>query len=488
MKIGDHIKPAELLDAVLSGIHLELNKASREKTIRCYEYLHGKIDRSENPIYGVNTGFGSLCNTVIPEHQLEELQKNLLISHACGMGDEVNTDIVNLMLVLKVLSLSKGHSGVQIKTVEKLLDLYNQQITPVVYEQGSLGASGDLAPLAHLSLPLIGYGEVRQNGEIKSADFLRDNTFHLKAKEGLALINGTQFMGAYGVYCIVKGIRLISVANHIAAMSADAFDARMDPFLAVSHEIRGQVGQQQCAEEILQILSGSSIAQKKKTQVQDPYSFRCIPQVHGASLDVLTHAEVIFEREINAVTDNPNIFPEEDMILSAGNFHGQTLALQLDAAAMAIAEIANISERRIYKLISGERDLPAFLIGNPGLNSGFMIPQYTAASIVSQNKQLCSPASVDSIVSSNGQEDHVSMGANAATKCLRVLENTISVLAIELIVAAQALEFRRPERSSEAVEAIHIMLRQQVPFIEQDDYMHAILKTGRKFLLEEMLR
>lgn len=486
MEIGGHISIQEVEKIVSSNVKLQLSEDARKRTQHCFDYLHDKIKRTDKPIYGINTGFGSLCNTIIPTEELELLQINLLKSHACGTGDTIPVNIVRTMLLLKVLSLTKGHSGVQVATVEKLLDFYNNENIPVVYEQGSLGASGDLAPLAHMALPLIGIGEVWKDGDKVSAAFLADSGYNLKAKEGLALINGTQFMAAFGVHCVAKGLRLISVANHIAAMSADAFDARIEPFMACSHEIRRQKGQLACAAEIYELLKDSPLQQHEKQHVQDPYSFRCVPQVHGASLDAIRCAEEIFTNEINAVTDNPNVFPEDDLILSAGNFHGQTLAIQLDHLAIALAEMASISERRLYKLISGERGLPAFLIKNPGVNSGFMIPQYTAASIVSQNKQLCTPSSVDSIVSSNGQEDHVSMGANAATKCYKVLQNTITVLGIEAMAAAQALEFRRPTMSSSGIERLHEQIRKKVSFLHQDAYLHNEIASCRS-VIENML-
>jgi histidine ammonia-lyase len=486
LKIGKHITPADILDLSRTSEKVYLDDDAKLLVEKCYAYVQDKITRSESPIYGVNTGFGSLCDTVINHTSLEQLQVNLLLSHACGMGEEIPSDIVRIMLLIKALSLSKGHSGVQVETIEKLLHLYNEDILPIVYEQGSLGASGDLAPLAHLSIPLIGEGTVRDKGVEKDAIFLADSNFSLRAKEGLALINGTQFMGAFGVYCTVIGIKLVKMANRIAALSVDAFDCRLDAYHDLSHTIRNQNGQMICAKEVLDYLGGSTIAREEKSQVQDPYSFRCIPQVHGASLDVLLHAEKIFDDEINAVTDNPNVFPDEDLILSAGNFHGQTLAIQLDTMAIALAELANISERRTYKLVSGERGLPSFLIENAGLNSGFMIPQYTAASIVSQNKQYCSPASTDSIVSSNGQEDHVSMGANAATKCYKVLQNAITVLSIELQTAAQALEFRRPSTTSPNLEELFASYREVVPMIEKDAYMHPLMKSSRDFVVKKL--
>lgn len=470
--------------------NISLSQNATASIAKCRQYLDTKIENPDAIYYGINTGFGALCNTQINVSELEQLQYNLLRSHACGTGDYVPQHIVKLMLLLKIQSLSYGNSGVQVETVERLIWLFNNDILPVVYEQGSLGASGDLAPLAHLSLPLIGEGEVwvkSQNGfEIKqSQDVLVKNNLSpikLKSKEGLALINGTQFMLSYAVWCVWKGKHLLSRANEIAAMSVDAFDCRMEPFNHLLHEIRNHTGQIAIAEIIRKLLDKSEIGNKQKTQVQDPYAFRCIPQVHGASYDTLAFAEQVITNEMNAVTDNPNIFPDEDLILSGGNFHGQPLALMLDYLAIALAELGSISERRTYQLISGQRGLPAFLTPNPGLNSGMMIPQYTAASIVSQNKQLCTPASVDSIVSSNGQEDHVSMGANAATKCLRVLNNLSTILGIELFTAAQALDFRRPLISSLAIEALHQNFRKQVAFIENDRYLSPDIQKSIEFI------
>ena len=346
----------------------------------------------------------------------------------------------------------------QLKTVERLIEFYNLEIYPIIYTKGSLGASGDLAPLAHLCLPLIGMGEVILNDEIISGEKLLKKfnweEIQLQSKEGLALLNGTQFMSAYGVWSCLQAKQLAENADSITAIAIDAFNCRLDPFHQLIHELRPHAGQLATAQNILNKLAGSEIASQEKVQVQDPYSFRCVPQVHGASKDAIDYVCQVITTEINSVTDNPNVFPDEDLIISGGNFHGQPLAIALDFMAIALAELGNISERRTYQLISGSRGLPAFLVENPGLNSGFMIPQYTAASIVSENKQLCTPASVDSIVSSNGQEDHVSMGANAATKLHRVILNLQRILAIELLNAVQAIEFRRPLKSSAVVEKI----------------------------------
>lgn len=467
---------------------IELSSEAKEGIERCRSYLDQKMANNTKPIYGINTGFGSLCNTEINSNELEQLQENLVLSHACGMGQELHPQIVKLMLLLKVQGLAYGHSGVQLQTVERLVFMFNNEILPVIYEQGSLGASGDLAPLAHLVLPLINRGEVHYKGKKQSAigvnTTLKLEAIKLQSKEGLALLNGTQFMSAIGVHICIEAEKLMRWANRIAALSIDAFDGRIEPFSDLPHLVRKQGGQLRVAREIRSLLSGSEIIQQAKNHVQDPYSFRCIPQVHGAVWDVFAFVNSIFENEINSVTDNPTIFPDEDEIISAGNFHGQPLAMALDQMAIALAELGSISERRTYKLISGQRNLPAFLVANPGLNSGFMIPQYSAASMVSQSKQLCSPASVDTIDSSNGQEDHVSMGANAATKCLRVLQNTRQVLAIELMNAAQALELRGAERTSTELKQLFTAFRKSVPFVQEDVYMHEYMQKAKVFLEE----
>lgn len=461
------------IEAIISQkATLALSSESAEKINACRRYLDEKIPKAEKPIYGVNTGFGSLCNIRISESELSQLQYNLLVSHACGTGDELPSEIVQLMLLLKIQSLSYGHSGCSIQTVERLIDMYNTGICPIVYQQGSLGASGDLAPLAHLCLPMIGLGQayyqgIKYSGREINALMGWEN-INLQSKEGLALLNGTQFMSACAVHIILEGRKCSYYADKIASMSFEAFDGRIDAFHPAIHAVRPHIGQVHTAKNMRDFLAGSEISAQEKAHVQDPYSFRCIPQVHGASKDVLRQVEETITIEINSVTDNPNIFPEEDLVLSGGNFHGQPLALALDYLCLALAEWGSISERRTYLLISGQRNLPAYLIKEAGINSGLMIPQYTAASIVSQNKQLCSPASIDSIVSSNGQEDHVSMGANAATKCLRVLENLQTILAIELLNASQGLEFRRPLKSSPIIESLHKKVREKVSFIECD--------------------
>lgn len=467
-------------------IPIALSTDAENRIIRCREYLDNKMKESSEPIYGVSTGFGSLCNISISYDELGTLQKNLVMSHACGTGERVPSEIVRLMLLLKIQSLSYGHSGVQLATVQRLIDFYNNDILPVVFQQGSLGASGDLAPLAHLSLPLLGIGEVEVDGLVLDASEVLEQfgwePIALQSKEGLALLNGTQFMSAFGVWSLLKAMRLSRQADHIAAISLEAFDGRIEPFCDEVHIVRNHRGQLETARAMRALLEGSQIISRPKAHVQDPYSFRCIPQVHGAAKDTIAYAISVLENEINSVTDNPTIFPEQDMVVSAGNFHGQPIALVMDFLAIAVAELGNISERRTYRLISGSRGLPSFLVANPGLNSGFMIPQYTAASIVSQSKGLCMPASVDSIPSSQSQEDHVSMGSNAATKLARVVNNTERVLAIELFNAAQALEFRRPLRSSEAVEMLVEKYRKVVPYIDNDRVMYPLIDASITFL------
>jgi len=476
----------ELESYILENNSLNISLQAIEAIEKSRNYLDNLMQNNDSAIYGVNTGFGSLCNTKIEGKDLSQLQTNLLLSHACGTGSTIDPEITKLMLLLKIQSLSKGYSGVQVETVNLLKEFYNRNLIPQVFEQGSLGASGDLAPLAHLCLPLIGEGYFLQNGNKIPAKAILENEnlkpIQLKSKEGLALINGTQFMSAFGVWSLLKLKNLSTWMHHISALSLEAFDCINDPFLPYSHQIRPHAGQILSAQMILQLREGSEIASQNKNYVQDPYSFRCIPQVHGASLDVIAHAQKVFETEINSVTDNPNIFADENLILSAGNFHGQPLAMQLDFMAIASAELASISERRTYKLISGERGLPAFLTPNPGLNSGYMIAQYTAASIVSQNKQLCSPASVDSIVSSNGQEDHVSMGANAATKLYKVVQNLQTVLAIELICAAQAMHFRKSKKTSTPLQKLLEEFRAIVPFRENDVFLHEDINKAIAFL------
>ena len=485
--ISSEVLHLETLQEIISQHKtIALSEEAKVNIQKCREYLDTKMAGNEKAIYGINTGFGSLYNVKISNENLSQLQSNLVKSHACGTGDEVPGEIVKIMLLLKIQSLSYGHSGVQLQTVERLIDFYNNDVLPIIYTQGSLGASGDLAPLAHLSLPLLGEGEVNYEGfrqpSSKVLEKLGWQPIVLQSKEGLALLNGTQFMSAYGSYILLKAMKYSYLADVISAISLEGFDGRIEPFHELIHYVRPHKGQIVTAKRMTDLLEDSEIIAQEKQHVQDPYSFRCIPQVHGASKDTIDYVKKVFKTEINSVTDNPNIFVGEDVIISGGNFHGQPLAMALDFLAIALSELGSISERRTYQLISGLRGLPAFLVDNPGLNSGFMIPQYTAASIASQNKQLATPASIDSIVSSNGQEDHVSMGANAATKCLKVMENLERILAIELMNASQAIEFRRPLKSSDFIEMFIKSYREEVPFVKEDRILHYDIEKSVAFL------
>lgn len=484
-----HLTQDKIEEIILNGYTLELSEETRERIIHCRQYLDEKVANSDHPIYGVTTGFGSLCKISIGDEQLSQLQINLMMSHACGIGERVPNDIVKIMILLKIQSLSYGYSGCKLDTVERLIDFFNNDIYPIVYTQGSVGASGDLVPLAHLCLPIVGLGEVEYRGKMYTGAEIHAKMgwtpIRLGSKEGLALLNGTQNMSAFAVWAAIHAKRLSYTADVIAAMSFEAFDGRKDPFNLAVHLVRPHKGQIATAAHMLDLLKGSEIAEQPKVNVQDPYSFRCIPQVHGACKDTLSYVKSVIDIEINATTDNPTVCPDEDLIISAGNFHGEPIALPMDFLAIAMSELSNISERRTYKLVSGTRGLPNFLVAEPGLNSGFMIPQYTAASIVSQNKTLCMPSSADSIPTSQGQEDHVSMGANAGTKLYKVIQNTERVLAIELFNAAQALDFRRPLKSSPKIEKIHKDYRQVVPFIKNDEVMYPYIAKSVEFLRKE---
>ncbi len=465
---------------------ISLSDEAKQKVYSNRKFLEKKIAEPGARYYGINTGFGALCDVEIASDQLEQLQENLVMSHACGMGDEVKQEVVRLMVLLKIKGLAQGHSGVTVETIEKLAELYNKGVLPVIWEVGSLGASGDLAPLAHLTLPLIGKGSVRyNNAKRSSAEVMAElniEPIKLKAKEGLALLNGTQFMSAWGCYSLIEAERVAKLSDFTAAVSVDAFDAQTNPFHPAIQRVRNHQGQIESAENVLQFLSGSQIAQQQKENVQDPYSFRCVPQVHGAVKFAIAQVRDVFEREINAVTDNPLIFEEENLILSGGNFHGEPLAISLDYLGIAMSELASISERRTFQLISGKRGLPKFLVQDSGLNSGLMIPQYTAASIVSMNKQLATPASVDTITSSDGQEDHVSMGANAAVKTYKIVYNIEKVLAIEFMTAMQALDFRKPLKSSPLIEKIKEDYRKIVPYYDKDRVLYDDIQVTVDFM------
>ena len=483
---AEHLSIERVGEIIFNGYQLELSDDARTRILRCREYLDKKMAVNEKPVYGVTTGFGSLCNVSIGKDQLTQLQINLMMSHACGTGDRVPNEIVKIMLLLKIQSLSYGFSGCKLDTVERLIDFFNNDILPVVYMQGSLGASGDLVPLAHLSLPLVGMGDVEYKGKVMTgAQMLQVmgwKPIQLASKEGLALLNGTQNMSSFAVWALLQSHRLSDWADKIAAMSLDAYCGLVEPFTDAVHQVRPHKGQIETAARMRELLAGSEIVEKPKPYVQDPYSFRCVPQVHGSVKDTMAYVESVIDTEINSATDNPTVCPDEDLILSARHLLGGPIALPMNFLDIAMSELANISERRIYKLVSGTRGLPSFLVANPGVNSGFMITQYTAASVVSLNKSLCNPASVDSIPSCQGQEDHVSMGANAAIKLYKVVLNTERVLAIELFNSAQALEFRRPLKSSPIIQKMFEEYRKVVPFIVKDEVMYPYVQKPIEFL------
>lgn len=485
--IGSSELTYSIIENILkNNIKLFLSEEAKERINKCREFLNSKTDSASAPIYGVTTGFGSLCDKHISKEELSTLQENLVKSHSCSIGTPINPEITKLMLLLKAHALSMGFSGVQVKTVERIIDFYNNDVVPVVYDRGSLGASGDLAPLANLFLPLIGEGEVFYKGErMRSSEMnaiLGWEPIKLMSKEGLALLNGTQFMSANGIKALIDGWHMVNCFDLFGAMSLEAYDGRIEPFMDCIQQVRPHPGQIETGAVFRQLLKGSEIIKREKKHVQDPYSFRCIPQVHGAVKDAMNHVTEVLHTEINSVTDNPTVFPDEDLVVSGGNFHGEPLALAFDYMGVALHELGNISERRVAQLILGQRGLPAFLVAKPGLNSGFMIPQYAAAAVVSQNKMYAWPASCDSIVSSNGQEDLVSMGANAATKLHKIIDNLKYVAAVELMNAAQGIDFRRPLKSSPYIETVMKEYRKSVPFVEDDVVMADYLAKTMDFL------
>ncbi|SFS59663.1 histidine ammonia-lyase [Marininema halotolerans] len=477
-------------DVVLHARPVILHPDAIEEMNRSREMVESLLESGET-VYGITTGFGKFSDTLIDASQVQTLQRNLIVSHACGVGDPLSEKVVRGMMLLRANALAKGHSGIRPIVVERLLTLLNQQIHPVVPKQGSLGASGDLAPLSHMALPLIGEGMVYFQGEKQSASTLLKkqnlSPLVLEAKEGLALINGTQLMASLLSLALLKAEVLLDTADIISALTVEALNGIPHAYHPLLHEARGQVGQITCATQLRRYLQGSErITQPGEKRVQDAYSLRCIPQVHGASRDSFTHVKQIVERELNAATDNPLLFAEEGEVISGGNFHGQPLALVADFLSIAMAELANISERRTERLVNPQLSgLPAFLTHQGGLHSGYMILQYTAASLVSENKTLCHPASVDSIPSSANQEDHVSMGAFGSRKLHQVLRNVTHVLAIESICASQALEFGTGLLGN-GTQAAYDHIRTQIPALTDDresgeDIAHAVafIQSGK---------
>ena len=445
--------------------------------------------------YGINTGFGALAGERVNDGDLKQLQRNLILSHSVGVGNMIPKDISRLMLQLKIHALAIGYSGISEETFDRLMLFIENDWIPAIPEKGSVGASGDLAPLAHMSLPLLGFGEFWNKdgtGTLPVDEVLKKNSLEpidLQPKDGLSLINGTQLMSGYGAFILEKSLHLLKMADLIAAMSLEALQGSIRPFDERIHNIRPHQGQKHVAENIRNLLVESEILESHRNcgKVQDPYCLRCVPQVHGASRDAINHAVSVVETEINSVTDNPLVFPNGD-IISGGNFHGQPLALVLDFAKIALAEIASISERRTYLLLEGHDGLPKLLMQETGINSGFMIPQYTSAALVSENKVLCHPSSVDSIPTSLGQEDHVSMGSISALHLLKVYENVEQVLGIELFTAAQALDFRKPLRPGKGVELAHQVIRDSIPHATEDQYFKDDIRNAVELLRsKEML-
>jgi len=451
------------------------------------------IVAENSTVYGINTGFGPLCTTVISDEDTRKLQLNLLLSHAVGVGDPIPEEISRLMLILKVHSLAMGYSGISLLTLQRILWHIDNKITPCVPSQGSVGASGDLAPLAHLFLPLIGYGEVYLKGTIASAaSVLKEyklNPLEMGPKEGLALINGTQFISAHAVDFIDRFQNCLDHADIIAAMNLEAMLGSVKAFDQALHELRPYRGVVYVAERMRKLIGNSEIVESHRNchRVQDPYSLRCIPQVHGASRNTYIHLKQLLTVELNAVTDNPIIF-SKDKALSGGNFHGQPLALPIDYAAFSAAELGNISDRRIYlSLMDTIEGLPKLLMKETGLNSGFMIPQYTTAALVSENKTLCFPASADSIPTSLGQEDHVSMGSISARKAVRIIDNLEKILGIELFCAAQGFDFRKPLKSGPLIDACHDLVRTRIPHIDRDMYLGDHIRSAIGMVKEHRL-
>lgn len=483
----DTLTPSKALALIRGELTGELSKEAIDKLSQAQKNVQ-KIVESKKSVYGINTGFGPLCKTVISPEDTKKLQENILRSHSVGVGGPVPCDIAKLMMVLKVHSLCQGYSGVSVGLVERILWHINNDIIPVVPKQGSLGASGDLAPLAHLFLPLIGLGQVHyKNKTVETGQVFQElglTAIELGAKEGLALINGTQFIASYTVK-VVKQLHIcLESADIIGALSLEAMLGSVQPFQEKLHQLRAFKGAQLVAHRLSALLKDSELVESHANcdRVQDPYSLRCMPQVHGASRDAWGHLHEQLIIELNSVTDNPIIFHEEETI-SGGNFHGQPLALPLDYIAIAASELGSISERRTYLLLEGKEGLPLLLMNDTGINSGFMIPQYTAAALVSENKVSCFPASVDSIPTSVGQEDHVSMGSICGRKAYHVVDNLEKILAVELLCAAQAFDFRRPLRSSKILEACHDLVRGKITHASDDRVFSEDMEVARQIVV-----
>ena len=490
----NHFSYQDVLEIIKHPEKAILNEKSKQQITNSYQNVQ-EIVKSDKTVYGINTGFGPLCETKISEEETAKLQENLIISHSVGVGNPIAKDISKIMMVCKIHALSKGFSGISLDVVERLIVMLEKDIIPVVPEQGSVGASGDLAPLAHMVLPLLGLGKVWDGNAIvearKSLEKHQLQPLQLQAKEGLALINGTQFILAHAIFGLEKFEYLLNLADLAAAFSIEAYQGSASPFKKELHEIRPYKGSKLVADRMLKLLKNSENLEYHENcgRVQDPYSMRCVPQVHGASRNAFEHLREMAEIELNSVTDNPIVISDEEAI-SGGNFHGQLMAMPLDYATLAVSELGNISDRRSYLLLEGKYGLPKLLIESSGLNSGFMIPQYTTAALVTENKTLCFPASADSVPTSLGQEDHVSMGSISGRKFNQVLRNVENILAIELMFAAQGIEFRRPLKSSKIIEENFAIIRKKVAKLEDDRLIGEDILTmvemvrNREFILQ----
>lgn len=488
----DHLTASTALAIARGEIQGIINEQARESILKSEADVR-KIVAKGDTVYGINTGFGPLCTTIISAEDTQILQENILKSHSVGVGDPINTEISKLMLILKLHSLSQGYSGIALTTLERILWHINEDIIPIVPAQGSVGASGDLAPLAHAFLPLIGLGQLQVDGKtIETAEIFEERNIaaiELGPKEGLALINGTQFIAAHAVQVVDRLHNCLNVADIIGAMMIEALLGSVKPFSEKLHAIRPFPGNIHVAHRMRALLKGSEILNSHTNcdRVQDPYSLRCIPQVHGTSRASWLHLKGQLEIELNSVTDNPILLSAEETI-SGGNFHGQPLALPLDFCALAASEIGNISDRRIYLSLEGKVEgLPQLLMKNTGINSGFMLPQYTSAALASENKSLVYPASADSIPTSLGQEDHVSMGSISGRKTLQIIGNLEHILAIELLCAAQAFDFRKPLKSSTVLEACHAHVREKVDHAEVDRVFAHDIATAHKIIISRAL-
>ncbi|RPA68806.1 histidine ammonia-lyase [Cyclobacteriaceae bacterium YHN15] len=479
----EHLNASIAIGIARGEIRGFLTEETRKKVRKSASVVEQIVSKG-NPVYGINTGFGPLCTTLISPDQTRKLQENLLKSHAVGLGEPIPTEIAKLMLILKLHALAKGYSGIQEQTLDRIMWHIEKDVIPVVPKQGSVGASGDLAPLSHLFIPLIGLGKVHYQGKtLSTTEVLQQHqleAIHLGPKEGLALINGTQFMAAFGVKVLERFYNILAHADITGAMMLEGLLGSIKPFSAELHQLRPYAGNQHVAQTILNLLHESEIVHSHATcaRVQDPYSLRCMPQVHGASRNAWLHLKQILEIEINSVTDNPIIF-DENHTISGGNFHGQPIAMPLDYACLAASEIGNISDRRIYLSLEGDTPgVPKLLLKETGLNSGFMIPQYTTAALASENKGLCFPSSADSIPTSLGQEDHVSMGSIGARKALQVIENVEKILGVELYCAAQAVDFHAPLKSGKIMTALYEHVRTKIKHVTEDQIMYEDMETA----------